>query len=716
MKNMKLAAKLATGFGVMIFLLITGMGIYHFTVNYVITGFRNLLAQEISISDHAKKSESLMLQCRRNEKDFILRKNLKYLEELTLNIESLKNEAKAITKISEKTGDSKTATQSRSIIAAANEYQSVFHQLVSSWETRGLDHKSGLQGKFRKSAHALADSMKKINVGELYLVHLQIRRYEKDYVRTERDIYKTRFLNTISTYNKILAESSIDDESKSAQETAIKKYSDAFKSYISAGNNKSLQKKFYSVMQSEAHNIESAIKGIYVPGSGELLLEIRKHEKDYLLRGSEKYITKTNDTIRLLRNLIISQDILKTHQDNMVTLLDKYQTDFNALVSESNTIQNFTATMRNSVHKIEPIVTELQKKSSETAAIKSSGIMSKALSFSSIASITGLIAVIAGILVSIFITKSITGPVSKVIEGITDGTSQVTAASGQVSGASQSLAEGASEQAASIEETSSSLEEMSAMTRQNADNANEADGLMKNAETLVNKASDSMSQLTLSMKEISKASEETSKIVQTIEDIAFQTNLLALNAAVEAARAGESGAGFAVVADEVRNLAMRAAEAAKNTSDLIEGTVKSVNNGATVVSSTEEAFSEVASTTKKAGILVKDITAASTEQAEGIEQINKAVSVMDKVTQQSASTSEEAAAAAEELNAQAEQMVGYVKNLTSIIHGKKKIHGNNYTNDSLLIVSGEATTYRKSIQSPYGNKDIEETQEKLLLQ
>jgi methyl-accepting chemotaxis protein len=160
------------------------------------------------------------------------------------------------------------------------------------------------------------------------------------------------------------------------------------------------------------------------------------------------------------------------------------------------------------------------------------------------------------------------------------------------------------------------------------------------------------------------ASEETSKIVKTIDEIAFQTNLLALNAAVEAARAGEAGAGFAVVADEVRNLALRAAEAAKNTADLIEGTVKKVKGGSELVGRTNEAFTEVASSTSKVAELVSEIAAASHEQAQGISQVNTAVGEMDKVVQSSA-------AGTEELSSQSEELNNLVEILLEIVEGKK---------------------------------------------
>ncbi|MBN1102944.1 MAG: Cache 3/Cache 2 fusion domain-containing protein [Deltaproteobacteria bacterium] len=311
--------------------------------------------------------------------------------------------------------------------------------------------------------------------------------------------------------------------------------------------------------------------------------------------------------------------------------------------------------------------------------------------------IVGAIFLALTVLWILYFAHSISKPIKKAVEMLNDASDQVSSASEQISATSQSLAEGASEQAASIEETSSSLEEMSSMTKQNADHAGEADSLMKEANKVITQANESMHHLTLSMETISKTSEDTQKIIKTIDEIAFQTNLLALNAAVEAARAGEAGAGFAVVADEVRNLALRAAEAAKNTANLIEGSVKQIRAGSETVISTNDSFAEVAKSASKVGQLVAEIAAASNEQAQGIDQINLAVAEMDKVVQLNAANAEESAAASEEMNAQAKQMKGVVNDLVQTIGGASKEHAVPMERSLQSTKAGPRKTLRRAL-------------------
>jgi len=198
----------------------------------------------------------------------------------------------------------------------------------------------------------------------------------------------------------------------------------------------------------------------------------------------------------------------------------------------------------------------------------------------------------------------------------------------------------------------------------------QANTLATEARQAANGGTEAMSRMSAAIADIQKSSDETAKIIKVIDEIAFQTNLLALNAAVEAARAGEAGKGFAVVAEEVRNLAMRSAEAAKNTAAMIEGSVKNSQNGVDIAGEVSKVLDEIVTSVGKTTDLVGEIAAASQEQAQGIDQVNTAVSQMDKVTQQNAASAEESASASEELSAQAESMSHAVQELVGLVGGR----------------------------------------------
>jgi len=569
-KKMKLATKLISGFGVLLVLLAAVVGIYQYAVSMTTSGFKEVISGEVAISNYAGEIEALMLQCRRDEKDFLLRLDLKYPAKLEENITELIKNANALAEVAEQLGEKETEAKARAIIGYAHDYHNAFKKLVASWEIKGLDENSGLQGNFRNAVHATGSVVDKMNNA----------------------------------------------------------------------------------------------------GSKALLLDIRKNEKDYLLRGDEKYVKATQRGVAKLLEAAKASGVSSEIAGQLEKTLNNYRVGFDALVAEGKKIVTLTEQMRAAVHKIEPEVESLHKKALDESEARTQKTTAQANLLAEFAIGIGLGAILIGIFVALFITRSITKPIRRIIEGLSDGSAQVASASQQVSTGSQSLAQGASEQAASIEETSSSLEEMSSMTKKNADNANEAKTMMGEAGEIVAKVNRHLGDMSKAIEEITQSSEETGKIIKSIDEIAFQTNLLALNAAVEAARAGEAGAGFAVVADEVRSLALRAADAAKNTANLIQNTIKAVRSGNELAQTTKEAFDENMVIAQKVGNLVDEISAASNEQSQGIDEINKAVAEMDKVVQQNAANAEESASAAEEMSAQAEQMQEFVGDLVVMVGGR----------------------------------------------
>jgi methyl-accepting chemotaxis protein/methyl-accepting chemotaxis protein-1 (serine sensor receptor) len=276
----------------------------------------------------------------------------------------------------------------------------------------------------------------------------------------------------------------------------------------------------------------------------------------------------------------------------------------------------------------------------------------------------------AGIVVLVvFMVRSTRREMVVLTGQLTEAAQGTASAAGQVSTSAQSLSQGATEQAASLEETSASMEEMASMTRKNAENSQTAAGLMGEVDARVKDSNAALDGMVQSMASIQESSQQVAKIIKTIDEIAFQTNILALNAAVEAARAGEAGMGFAVVADEVRNLAQRSAQAAKDTAALIEASIAKTEGGAQKVDHVSQSITAITASVGKVKGLVDEVSIASRQQAQGIDQVSQAIAQMEKVTQTTAATAEESAAASEELTAQAKTSMGAVLRLDALVGG-----------------------------------------------
>jgi methyl-accepting chemotaxis protein len=277
---------------------------------------------------------------------------------------------------------------------------------------------------------------------------------------------------------------------------------------------------------------------------------------------------------------------------------------------------------------------------------------------------------IFGVALAYILTRSVTKPIDRIIEDLSAEAEQVSSISRQVQGAGHALSEGSREQAAAIEETSSSLEELLSMTVANEGHADRAREIVMKSLENMKEGDRVMSDLIRSMQDASSESKKTQKFVKNIDNIAFQTNLLALNAAVEAARAGEAGVGFSVVAAEVKQLAARTTTATHDSEKLIEGTVQKIQKGTELAEQMDLAFAKVADEAARVVDIVKEITAASHEQAHGVEQIGKAVFEINRVIQNNAEQAHESESASELMTAQAIKMKEIVERLITVIRGR----------------------------------------------
>ena len=278
-----------------------------------------------------------------------------------------------------------------------------------------------------------------------------------------------------------------------------------------------------------------------------------------------------------------------------------------------------------------------------------------------------VLALLVGLALAWAITRSIVQPVAEIIGGLSRSSGEIGSASAQVSSASQSLASSSSQQAASLEQTSSTMEEMSTMITSNAQGAREADTATREAQNSANEGADAVRRMLEAINEIKAASDQTARIIKTIDEIAFQTNLLALNAAVEAARAGDAGRGFAVVAEEVRNLALRSADAARNTGGLIQTALDKAQLGVNTAGEVSDRLDRIRVSIQRVSERVESVAKATAEQADGIQQVNAALGQIDAVTQTNAANAEQTASASTQLSAQARSLSARVSQLAELV-------------------------------------------------
>jgi methyl-accepting chemotaxis protein len=620
-KNMKLGAKIGSGFGALIVIACALGGLAVWSMNSVKTTTTNLAQVNVPEVDIANDIERDAATTMYNMRGYVYTEDETFLNETKKSLTQIKENIKKAKEHVAKTGDKVFADNVAKAEAKALEYEKSVNDTVA-YKTAMDKDRAAMAAAFpqlMKNCQDFLDGQTKSFDAEL-----------KQFANAQSGAELTSAANGQALNEKTIAER--------ARKIALLNEIIDLTTNIRVINWKAQAQRNINSMQ-----------------------DMQKLFDDIFTKLDQiKVLTRQEANLKQIEEIRAAVKI-------MISARDSFMANWNAR-------ENLNKARGEIANAVLAIAKDTNESGAKDTANKSEAAATS-LSSASLILLIGLgCAATVGILLALFITRGITKPVNRIIETLSMGAEQTSSAAGQVSSSSQSLAQGASEQAAALEETTSALEEMSSMTKKNADTAQQAAGLSSEAQKSAAKGNEAMTKMSSAINDIQKSASETAKIIKVIDEIAFQTNLLALNAAVEAARAGEAGKGFAVVAEEVRNLAMRSAEAAKNTSAMIEESVTNAKNGVTIAGDVAKNLEEITATATKVNSLVGEIAAASKEQAQGIDQVNTAVGQMDKVTQSNAASAEESASASEELSSQAVQLTDMVGELVALVGSTRKTH------------------------------------------
>ncbi len=702
--------------GTMLTLLLVVAGVSQYATTHTTGEFNTLLEDQVAIEEHAKDIKSLMLQSRRYEKDFLLRHDPKDVAKLDDAVDGLIVKAEEVRDSSRAYDHEETAVEAETIIESARVYRNDFLALTEAWKRKGLDHTSGLQGKFRQAAHELSDALVEHGLDEQMIDMLQCRRYEKDLQRTNADRYRVKLGNALDTFDRHL-----QDKPRVAAflREPFEGYRAACLDFINAKKILESDGEIYQNIRTQAHNIGNVIKEYFVPEANEILLTIRKHEKDYLLRHDLNYAAKTRNMVAALLQAFVDAGVADEHREEIVSIAGNYQVAFDALVAEDEQIGTLIATMRDAVRRIEPLVEGIETTAEAQVRLGASETTDDAHFYSSVSYYAAGGVFVFGLVLAFSIARTITHPLRAAVDMLEDiaegegdltrrldangrdelgrlsrafntfvdklqgvirevaSQSQVlTGASEELSSTATGLSEGADNMqgqsasvAAAAEEMSVNMETMASSSSemtQNIQSVSHAVGEMntsigeisRNANqssSVVSEAALLVDQSNDTIGKLGSAADEIGKVIEVIQDIAEQTNLLALNATIEAARAGEAGKGFAVVATEVKELARQTADATEDIRTRIEAIQKSSVDSV-------GAIGEIGKVVGSVREVSQTIAAAVEEQSATVATITQSMSSATAAAESISSGVQESAAASREIT----------RNMTGVDEGARQ--------------------------------------------
>ncbi len=635
--KLTMKGKMITLTGALLSLLLAVMAVYHYAVVSSVDSFKGLMSTEVTIASQAQTIKSLMMESLKFENQFLHQPDDGLVQKVNNNMEALLKDALAIETLAKKSGLSFEAQRANEISLFSKHYVKTFKSVADAVKAKGYDQASGLQGQFRKIALTLAGEMEQFRVEDLYIAFLKIRRYEKDYINTKSEKDKRYLLESISTYEGLLEKSVSEENALYAQKKGLASYQKLLDTYVKDVEEKmgSRGTIIYRKLRMRARKIEKSVKQVYVPQASELLLNIRKNEKDYLLKKDKKTADATRASISVLTNAFKQSGTLEEHIHAIDQQLIAYKTAFDQLVEKDDEITVLITTMHDAMGKIAVQVEDIVNSAEKTAIVMTESTVSQAKTLRYFGLGVGYAAIIIGILLALVITRSITKPVKETVEMLEDiaegegdltrtlkvmskdeigdmarwfniflnklhdiisdisknaGTlaissgqmsdlsrqmesrsSDISSRSDSVAAATEEMSSNMSSIATALEQTSTNIELMAAAIEEMTSTVSEISINTDKARKISDDAVSQINNATNRVGELGRAAMDVGKVTETITDISEQTNLLALNATIEAARAGEAGKGFVVVANEIKELAGQTAGATMEIKEKIKG-------------------------------------------------------------------------------------------------------------------------------------------------
>ncbi|MBW6521762.1 MAG: HAMP domain-containing protein [Desulfoarculaceae bacterium] len=737
--HLNLSLKFGVIFGVTFVSFILVLSLYQWTVNNTSGSFQQLINTDIAISEQATLINVNLLQARRFEKDFLMRKDLAYQDKVNQEILRLKENANEIIKLAGESNN-ETASLAAAIIDEASLYEKTFQNIVAAEKTNGLDADSGLQGEFKTLALRVAVNLKKHQLGDAYLELLQIRRFEKEFVRTKLSRHREQIDRAIKKYEAALEEV-LEDEGDVYQEqlAVLAAYKKALQRYIATPDDNSLKE-----MQEQAFQVETALNELYVPNIHARLLTLRLIEKNYILTRLDKYAEATHEVAQEIQERFADSYVTPEHTAAISRDLQAYSATFAKLVATDHQIQQGLTVMAEAAHKVEPLVKNIMEQAAQRKESKIENTTQLAKRMGIVAISIGLIVVFCSWLLSFFTVRSIVKDLNKGVQfaetmaggdltttlqsdrhdeigtltqslnimgteirsmfqqladdiiQLSSSSTELTTIAGEMSHGADLSSQKAVSVAAAAEEMSSNMASVTMASEAATENVNmmaaaveemnaTAQGISENTargQSIAHNASQRAARSSEKIDQLGRDTLEISKVTEAINDISDQTNLLALNATIEAARAGEAGKGFAVVANEIKELAKQTSAATNEIKQRIETiqkstgeTVLEIKEVAAIISEVDVIVTSIATAMDEQQATTQEVAGNISQASVGMAEVNENVSQSSMVAGETARDIAEVSRISEEISANGNKVNTSAEDLADLAVRLKELVG-----------------------------------------